>query len=116
MAQVCHSSPLRSIRASNFLRLTQEARPGTCLMDDGWRVVKRARATIGCVSPRPCRSEKAEALLLGPIEKVERQLAGAGEALADCFCAALAKEKDAELYAGDPEFRAVAKETKIVWL
>ncbi len=46
-------------------------------------MVKKARAVAGCVSPRACRSEKAEALLLGPIEKVERQLADAGEALAD---------------------------------
>lgn len=36
--------------------------------------------------------------------------------LADCFAAALAKEKKADLYTGDPEFRAVEKEIKIVWL
>ena len=36
--------------------------------------------------------------------------------LADCFCAALAEEKKADLYTGDPEFKAVEKEVRIVWL
>ncbi|MHB8482981.1 MAG: hypothetical protein ACYDBV_09700 [Nitrospiria bacterium] len=36
--------------------------------------------------------------------------------LADCFCAALAKEEGAEVYTGDPEFRSVEKDIKIVWL
>jgi predicted nucleic acid-binding protein len=37
-------------------------------------------------------------------------------AYADCFAVALAHLKKAELYTGDPEFKAVAKEIKIVWL
>ncbi|OGW16390.1 MAG: hypothetical protein A2035_08940 [Nitrospirae bacterium GWA2_42_11] len=37
-------------------------------------------------------------------------------AYADCFAAALAQHKKAELYTGDPEFRAVEKDIKIVWL
>jgi predicted nucleic acid-binding protein len=36
--------------------------------------------------------------------------------LADCFAAALAKEKKAEIYTGDPEFRAVENELKIIWI
>lgn len=36
--------------------------------------------------------------------------------LADCFAAALAKTRKADLYTGDPEFRAVAKEVDVVWL
>ncbi len=36
--------------------------------------------------------------------------------LADCFAAALARQKKAELYTGDPEFRAVGKDIKVVWL
>lgn len=36
--------------------------------------------------------------------------------LADCFAAALAQQKRAPVYTGDPEFKAVAKEIKIVWL
>ncbi len=36
--------------------------------------------------------------------------------LADCFAAALAQERRADLYTGDPEFHAVEKEIKVVWL
>ena len=36
--------------------------------------------------------------------------------LADAFAAALAREKKAELITGDPEFKALAKEIKIVLL
>ena len=36
--------------------------------------------------------------------------------LADCFAAALAKERACDVYTGDPEFRAVEKEIKVVWL
>jgi predicted nucleic acid-binding protein len=36
--------------------------------------------------------------------------------LADAFAAALAKEKKAELVSGDPEFKPLEKEIKIVWL
>jgi predicted nucleic acid-binding protein len=36
--------------------------------------------------------------------------------LADCFAAAVAKEKKAELYTGDPELKSVESEIKIIWL
>lgn len=36
--------------------------------------------------------------------------------LADAFAAGLAKEKKAELITGDPEFKALEKEIKIIWL
>ena len=36
--------------------------------------------------------------------------------LADAFAAALAKEKKAELVTGDPEFKSLEKEIKILWL
>lgn len=36
--------------------------------------------------------------------------------LADAFAAALAKSKKAELVTGDPEFKALEKEIKVVWL
>lgn len=35
---------------------------------------------------------------------------------ADCFAAALAKVRNAELVTGDPEFKALQKEIKINWL
>ncbi|MBE7500748.1 MAG: PIN domain-containing protein [Verrucomicrobiales bacterium] len=36
--------------------------------------------------------------------------------LADAFAAALARKHKAELVTGDPEFKAVEKEIKVVWL
>jgi predicted nucleic acid-binding protein len=36
--------------------------------------------------------------------------------LADCFAAALAKRENAEIYTGDPEFKTVEREIKVVWL
>jgi predicted nucleic acid-binding protein len=36
--------------------------------------------------------------------------------LADCFAAALAQQKGAAVYTGDPEFKAVEGEVKVVWL
>ncbi|HZM01917.1 MAG TPA: PIN domain-containing protein [Candidatus Saccharimonadales bacterium] len=35
--------------------------------------------------------------------------------LADAFAAALAREKGAELITGDPEFKALEREIKIIW-
>ena len=37
-------------------------------------------------------------------------------AYAGCFAAALAKQKNADLITGDPEFKAVEKEINIEWL
>jgi ribonuclease VapC len=37
-------------------------------------------------------------------------------AYADCFAVALARLKKAELYTGDPEFKVVEKDVKVVWL
>ena len=50
-----------------------------------------------------------------------KQLAGEIKAfhtmsLADCFAAALAKQRKAEIYTGDPEFRSIEKEVKIIWI
>jgi len=36
--------------------------------------------------------------------------------LADCYAAALAKKSKAELATGDPEFKQVENEVKIIWL
>ena len=70
---------------------------------------------------------EARARLLGlPLEIVpaSQELAElAGElkvtkkmSLADCFAAALAKRENAEIYTGDPEFKTVEREIKVVWL
>ena len=37
-------------------------------------------------------------------------------AYADCFAVALARLKKAEIYTGDPEFKVVEKDIKVVWL
>ena len=70
--------------------------------------------------------EIREKLLGLPIEIVpaDQKLAEmAGEikakrrmSLADCFAAALAKDRKADVYTGDPEFRAVENELRVVWL
>ena len=70
---------------------------------------------------------EVRAKLLGlPIEivSVEQELAeAAGEiktsrkmSLADCFTAALAKQRKADVYTGDAEFHAVESEIKVIWL
>lgn len=56
-----------------------------------------------------------------PADQALAELAGEIKAtrkmsLADCFAAALTKQRKAELYTGDPEFRAVEKDIKLIWL
>jgi carbon-monoxide dehydrogenase medium subunit len=50
-------------------------------LDNGGSISK-ARAVVGSVSAKPSRSDQADALLVGPRDKVEKQLADAAEALA----------------------------------
>lgn len=75
----------------------------------------------------PAQWRETRTKLLGlPIEivPVDQELAEmAGEikatkkmSLADCFAAALTKQQKAEIYTGDPEFRFVESELKVVWL
>lgn len=74
----------------------------------------------------PRWTEIREKLLALPLEVVSvgaelAEAAGAIKAsrrmsLADCFAAALAKERRADLYTGDPEFKAVETEIKVVWI
>jgi predicted nucleic acid-binding protein len=71
-------------------------------------------------------SEERHRLLGLPLEVVpaDRDLAeSAGGiqaqkkmSLADCFAAALAKQKNADVYTGDPEFKAVEKDVRVIWL
>jgi predicted nucleic acid-binding protein len=60
-------------------------------------------------------------LVITAADQTLAELAGAFKttmkmSLADCFAAALAKQKNADLYTGDPEFRTIEKEMKIMWL
>ncbi len=71
-------------------------------------------------------AEAAKVLIALPIEfhPADRELADMAAdfktryslSLADAFAAALAKKHKAELVTGDPEFKAVEKEVRIVWL
>jgi predicted nucleic acid-binding protein len=56
-----------------------------------------------------------------PVDQELAELAGEIKAtrkmsLADCFAAALAKQRKADLYTGDPEFEALEPELKIIWV
>ena len=56
-----------------------------------------------------------------PVDQELAELAGEIKAvrkmsLADCFAAALAKQRKADLYTGDPEFKTVEKDVKVVWI
>lgn len=56
-----------------------------------------------------------------PGDRLLAELAGEIKAtkkmsLADCFAAALASQRKADLYTGDPEFRHIEKDVRIAWL
>jgi predicted nucleic acid-binding protein len=56
-----------------------------------------------------------------PVDQDLAELAGEIKAsnkmlLADCFAAALAKQRKGEIYTGDPEFKALEPEWRVVWL
>jgi predicted nucleic acid-binding protein len=87
-------------------------------------------AEVRCVSQRKVRAARwgeAREKLLGlpldivPADQTLAEIAGEIKAtkrmsLADCFAAALARQRRAELYTGDPEFRQVEKDISIIWL
>lgn len=52
-------------------------------LDGSGHLITKATAVVGSVSPKPCRSDEAEALLAGPRDKVEKQLPDAAKALAE---------------------------------
>ena len=56
-----------------------------------------------------------------PVDQELAEMAGEIKAhekmsLADCFAAALGKQNKADIYTGDPEFRAIEDEIKVIWL
>lgn len=79
--------PDKSQRAA-YLKFQFYERPtlGVALLlnlDEGGRNITKARAVVGCISLKPCRSDKAEGLLVGPRDKIEKQLSDAAKILAD---------------------------------
>lgn len=106
-----------------LLEEAQEANQKILVAAPNWAEVRYiVERKVGAVRWAEVRAK----LLALPIEiiNVDQELAEtAGEikafhqmSLADCFTAALARFKKAELFTGDPEFKAVEAEQKIVWL
>lgn len=105
-----------------FDRATQEDQP-LLIAAPNWAEVRYiVERKVGAA-----RWQEARQKLLGlPLEVVPAdqslaELAGEIKAirkmsLADCFAAALGKQKKADVYTGDPEFRTVEKDVKIVWI
>jgi len=81
--------PLSSkTKRAAYLKFQTHERPtlGLALVldvDGSGRSITKARAAVGSVSPKPCRSDQADALLVGPRDKVEKQLDDAAKVLAD---------------------------------
>jgi len=78
--------PQKRIRAA-YLKFQIHERPtlgvGLVLaLDESGEVITKARAVVGSLSPKPCRSDRAEELLTGARNKVEKQLADAARHLA----------------------------------
>lgn len=107
---------------ARFERAAQESRP-LLVAAINWAEVRYiVERKVGTRMWR----EACEKLLGLPLEVVpaDRGLAEmAGEikvvgkmSLADCFAAALAKQRKADLYTGDPEFVAVEKDIDIAWI
>lgn len=100
------------------------------LADQSLRITAPNWAEVRYIVERkvgPTRWNEARHKLLGlpleiaPADEVLAESAGELKvtkkmSLADCFAAALARQTKADLYTGDPEFRTVEKEVKIVWL
>jgi len=79
--------PPQTARAA-YLKFQVHERPtlGLALALDtegNGETIKSARAVVGSVCLTPCRSDKADALLVGPKAQVEKQLRDAAEILAD---------------------------------
>ncbi|HWP56666.1 MAG TPA: FAD binding domain-containing protein [Candidatus Acidoferrales bacterium] len=79
--------PAPSARAA-YLKFQIHERPtlGLALVldtEDNGETIRSARAVVGSVCLTPSRSDKADALLVGPRSQVERQLGDAAEILAD---------------------------------
>ena len=72
-----------------------------------WRQV-RARLLGLPLNIVPADQELSE--LAGELKVMKKM------SLADCFAAALAKREKAEIYTGDPEFKTVEREIKVIWL
>lgn len=79
--------PAKSRRAA-YLKFQTHERPtlGLALvleLDESGQSITKASAVVGSISPKPCRSEKTDQLLVGAVAEVKSELADASQALAD---------------------------------
>ncbi len=75
--------------------------------------LEKTKETIATIYELPLRIVDVHRLLAFSAAHIKAQHA---LSLADAFAVALAKEKNARLVTGDPEFETVAKEIAIEWL
>jgi PIN domain nuclease of toxin-antitoxin system len=68
------------------------------------------RTTVLALPLQIVAADQALAVAAGAIKAAKKM------SLADCFAAALAKQTQADVYTGDPEFKAVEDEITVVWL
>lgn len=79
--------PAKSQRAA-YVKFQIHERPtlGLALVldvDEAGRNIRKARAVVGSISAMPCRSDKADAALVGSVAQVEKHLGEIAAALAD---------------------------------
>jgi predicted nucleic acid-binding protein len=68
------------------------------------------RSTILALPLQVVAADQALAEAAGALKAAKKM------SLADCFAAALAQQQQAPVYTGDPEFKAVEKDLKVIWL
>jgi predicted nucleic acid-binding protein len=68
------------------------------------------RSTVMALPLQVVAADQALAEAAGALKAAKKM------SLADCFAAALAQQKQAAVYTGDREFRAVEDEVKVIWL
>ena len=95
-------------------------RPAFALVNGAGALADRASAERVVEAEQPwlqrrigdaaARADQALAEAAGAIKATTKM------SLADCFAAALAKQKQTAVYTGDPEFKAVQDDVKVIWL
>ena len=74
---------------------------------DRWNAV---RSSILALPIEVVAADQALAEAAGALKAAKKM------SLADCFAAALAQQHQTAVYTGDPEFKAVEKDVKVIWL
>jgi predicted nucleic acid-binding protein len=103
--RAARSNQVLMIAAPNWaeVRYIVERRVGTARWSE-------ARHKLLSLPLEVVAADQSLAELAGEI-KAERKMS-----LADCFAAALAQQKKADVYTGDPDFKSVEQDIRIVWI